>query len=136
MGQDLGSWGEETAKIYLKKKGYRIIDSNFEVRHLGKKFGQIDIIAQKRSFFKKNPLCFFEIKTAYKTKDYLPEDKIDFIKKEKLKKLAQIYLSQKKFLLDIPYQIDVISVIIDPLTFDIEIFHYPNAICDENEKKI
>ena len=36
-----GAWGEEAAQKYLKKLGYRIVETNFRTR-----FGEIDIIAR------------------------------------------------------------------------------------------
>lgn len=48
-----GAWGEERAAAFLKKRGYTLIERNFQVRG-----GEIDIIAEN-----KNYLVFAEVKT-------------------------------------------------------------------------
>ena len=40
-GNSLGTYGEDLAEDFLKKKGYRILQRNFEI-----KLGEIDIVAQ------------------------------------------------------------------------------------------
>ena len=48
----LGAFGEDEACKYLRRHGYRLISRNFSCR-----FGEIDVIAQKRGF-----LAFVEVK--------------------------------------------------------------------------
>lgn len=109
----LGNLGEEMAAKYLKNKGYKILDRNF--RYKG--YGEIDIIAKKGE-----DLHFVEVKTRKNIGDiYAPEDNITYFKQKQLIKLAKIYLANlpvgrqgKNY--DIPWQIDVIAVEINPLT--------------------
>jgi putative endonuclease len=131
--KELGIWGEEMAKIYLKKKGYKILDTNYKVVFSGRKFGEIDIVAQKRGLFKKHPICFVEVKTIFGDSDFLPEDKIDFKKQKKLKKLAEIYLESKKISPKQFYQIDLISIRVDPQTLDPIFSHFENVIEEKND---
>ena len=42
--KELGDIGEKLAKNFLKKKGYRIRETNFRCRE-----GQIDIVAERKS---------------------------------------------------------------------------------------
>lgn len=53
-----GKLGEERARIFLQKKGYKIIAKNFRSR-----FGEIDIIA-----IDGNVLVFIEVKTRWNKK--------------------------------------------------------------------
>ena len=50
-----GKNGENIAKNYLKKQGYRIIDTNYKT-----KIGEIDIVAMKDKV-----LSFIEVKSRY-----------------------------------------------------------------------
>ena len=50
---EIGRFGEDTAAVYLKKNGYRIVDRNVHVSH-----NEIDIIARDKSY-----LVFVEVKT-------------------------------------------------------------------------
>ena len=40
--KELGSWGEELAASFLRRKGYQILERNYSCR-----FGEIDLIASK-----------------------------------------------------------------------------------------
>ena len=51
--RDLGKQGEEIALRFLKKKGYRIIQTNYSC-----KLGEVDIVAKE-----KDTLVFIEVKT-------------------------------------------------------------------------
>ena len=57
--KELGNIGEKLARDFLKKKGYRIHETNFRCRA-----GEIDIIAQK-----KDCLAFIEVTTCIATKE-------------------------------------------------------------------
>lgn len=51
--KETGRWGEAQAALYLKRKGYRILEQNYSCR-----FGEIDIIAADQKH-----LVFVEVKT-------------------------------------------------------------------------
>ncbi len=128
--KELGILGENIAKNYLIEKGYKILALNYQPPFSGKKFGEIDIIAQKKAFFHRTPICFIEVKTILENPYFSPEDRVDFSKKEKLKKLAEIYLIDKKIPLNTKYQIDIIGIKINPITKTPKISHFENAIED------
>ena len=88
--ENLGKFGERIAREYLLKKGYKILDLNWQAPFSGKKFGEIDIVAKNET------VCFIEVKTIKTSSDFFPEDKVNFLKRKKLKKLAEIYLIDKK----------------------------------------
>jgi len=120
--KQLGSFGEETAKNYLEEQGYEILATNYS-KKWGQKAGEIDIIAKI-----KNTISFIEIKTGLKSKNFSPEQRVDYSKQKKLKQLAQLYLSEKKIPLDSKWQIDIIAVEIDPETKETRISHFKNAV--------
>jgi len=98
----LGILAEGIARLYLIKRGYKILTSNYQT-----KFGEVDVIAKKD-----DSIVFFEVKASKTDFDsnFKPELRVDFLKKRKLIKLAQIYLMNNN-LTDVNWQIDIISVI-------------------------
>jgi len=102
----IGEQGEEVAKKFLKKKGFKIIDSNFQ-NNQGRRIGEIDIVVKKNK-----EIVFVEVKTRKTDNlDALPEESITPKKLYKLQKIAQVYLKEKN-LTDSNYHFDAISVII------------------------
>jgi putative endonuclease len=100
--KELGDAGEKLAKDFLKKKGYKIRETNFHCRE-----GEIDIIAEK-----KGCLVFVEVRTKTSTDFGSPEESVTFAKKEKLIASALTYLNSHK---DMPesWRIDFIAVELD-----------------------
>lgn len=90
---------EKQGAKYLKKKGYKIIDTNFH-----SKFGEIDIIAQKGEF-----MVFVEVKgratappaTKYTMKSQMADVRgFQYVNKSKINKLiktAQIYMIEHNY---------------------------------------
>ncbi len=124
----LGMRGEEIAANYLKKQGYKILEKNWFFRwgNNNTSKGEIDIIAKKQGI-----IVFVEVKTIYENENFQPEQRVNFRKKQKLIKLAQIWLTQNKIPLDAKYQIDVIGIEINPYTEKEKINHFENAICQQ-----
>lgn len=123
--KDTGLFGEKIARMYLKEKGYRILDANYEKKWGGAAKGEIDIVAKKDG-----TVSFVEVKTISSGSGYfMPEEKVDFRKKRKLIRLAEMWLQDRKIPLDSKWQIDVVSIIIGPLSKEPEIRHFENAVC-------
>ena len=80
--KEKGNIGEDQASLYLKKRGFSIIDKNFTSY-----FGEIDIIAMKN-----NTLVFFEVRTKHSGKKGNPAESITIYKKRKIFKTAQFYI--------------------------------------------
>ncbi|PIZ87782.1 MAG: YraN family protein [Candidatus Nealsonbacteria bacterium CG_4_10_14_0_2_um_filter_40_15] len=97
---ETGKVGEEIAKDYLKRKGYKIIEQNYKT-----KYAEIDLIVRKG-----NELVFVEVRTK-KGEDFgTPEETID---KRKLRKLwgnARAYTAWKKW--QRPYRVDAVCVVL------------------------
>ncbi len=81
-----GSVGEQLAVDYLEKNGFIILDRNFRAG----RFGEIDIVAAENEY-----ICFIEVKTRTGSLFGTPSEAVGYTKREKLRKLAWIYLKQK-----------------------------------------
>jgi putative endonuclease len=100
--QEVGKRGEEAARKFLKKRGYRIRETGFRCRH-----GEIDIIAQK-----KDCLVFVEVRTKSNLEFGTPEESITRIKKERLIASALTYTSTHENLPAL-WRIDFVAVELD-----------------------
>lgn len=118
-----GKLGEDIACDYLKNKGYKILERNFERKVSQFLKSEIDIVARKN-----DTVHFIEVKTAKKCEGFLPESKVDFKKKRKLIKTAELWLAKNKIALDSSWQIDIISIIIGADPVGTEIRHFENAV--------
>ncbi len=101
--QQLGATGEKLARDFLKKKGYKIIDTNFRCRE-----GEVDIITRK-----KDCLVFVEVRTKTGDSFGSPEESITFAKREKLISSALTYMSERQGLPE-TWRIDFVAVELDP----------------------
>jgi len=108
----IGKNGEEIAKNYLLKQGFKIIETN---RHISK-LSEIDIIA-----LDKDTLVFVEVKTRKTDICGSPMEAITKTKYNHIRQGLFIYLQEnpkyKK------YRIDAISVILKP---EVKIEHLKN----------
>ena len=100
--KELGNTGEKLARDFLKKKGYKIRDTNFRCRE-----GEIDIVAEK-----KGCLVFVEVRTKASSGFGSPEESVTFAKKERIISSALVYLSEHQ---DLPesWRIDFVAVELD-----------------------
>jgi putative endonuclease len=96
-----GKEGEEIAVAYLKKNGYRIVETNFRCP-----IGEIDIIAKE-----KNDLVFVEVKTRRSNELGYPEQAVGVKKQKKMSQLALWYLQNKK-ITDTSARFDVVAIIL------------------------
>lgn len=97
-----GRDGEDLAVEFLKKNGYKIRERNY--RNM---VGEIDIVAQVDRL-----ICFVEVKMSTGDDFGQPWERVDNRKLFRLKRMAQIYLMEKK-LTDYQARIDVVSVLIE-----------------------
>jgi putative endonuclease len=111
--QKTGEIGENVAEKFLVKHGFTILDRNYT-----KKWGEIDIIAEKD-----NRLYFIEVKsvaretlddlTKDKLDDYRPEDNMHPWKMKRLARTIQTYLLSKKIPENTEWQVDLLVVFLD-----------------------
>jgi len=128
----VGDAGQRYAERFLKQKGYKFIERNWRAR-----FGEIDIIYQKpvpggfiKSLFNRGPRdwVFVEVKTLVNgSTAFQPENHLNTIKQEKLRRLATAYLHYKHRP-DAGYQIDLVAVDLDEKLELVNIRHYENVI--------
>ena len=105
-----GTGGEILAVNFLKKKKYKILETNFS-NHVG----EIDIIAEKDGV-----IVFVEVKRRQTLQFGRPIEAVDTRKQNKIRKVAEIYLMlNDKSLADVRF--DVIEILGD------EINHVENA---------
>lgn len=81
---ELGPWGEKLAADYLRRKGYRLVTSNYRCR-----FGEIDLIVKDRRF-----LVFVEVKLRKNAGFALAREFVDYRKQQRLRMTASLYLSR------------------------------------------
>ena len=96
----LGNRGETAACRFLKENGYEILEKNYKC-----KIGEIDVIARRQG-----RLAFIEIKTRTSAHFGTPQEAVDHRKQEKIFKVAQWYLKEKK-LEKTPVAFDVVAVL-------------------------
>jgi len=124
----LGDFGERVACLYLKSKGYKIMERNYsENWSQGPEKGEIDIIVEK-----KGVICFIEVKTLAQAKlgVFHPEDKINSRKQRQIARMAQDWLSKNKIPMDSKWQIDAVSVKVDLDSKKAKIRHLENIVSD------
>ncbi len=103
---EVGKRGEELTEAYLKQQGYRILGRNI-ANPLGKRLGEIDIVAEKAQ-----EIIFVEVKTLKARPggdEYLPEWQVTRSKLEKLERIAGYYL-RNNGLMERSYRFDVVAV--------------------------
>ncbi len=100
--RDTGIRGEKLAADFLKKRGYRILETNYRRAE-----GEIDIVARQEDC-----LVFVEVRTKGSRQFGTPEESITPAKMEKLRTVAGYYLQSRD---DLPeaWRIDVVAVELD-----------------------
>ena len=98
----LGALGEKRAAEFLKRKGYRILETNFRCRE-----GELDIISRD-----KDCLVFVEVRTRSSTDFGTPEESVTRAKREKLVSVALAYLQTHRNLPE-SWRFDVVAVEVD-----------------------
>jgi putative endonuclease len=100
--QEIGKLGETLAVKYLKKQGFKIIETNYPCP-----IGEIDIVA-----LQKDCLVFIEVRTKTGSEFGTPEESVTAAKKKKMINTAYYYL-KKNNSLESDWRIDFIAVELD-----------------------
>ena len=100
--KDTGDLGEQLARQFLKKKGYRIIETNYRC-----KMGEIDIVATHRGC-----LVLVEVRTKSNPNYGPPEESITKEKALHMERTAEYYRQQHP---KVPadWRIDLIAIELD-----------------------
>ncbi len=107
----LGREGEDFAKRFLRKKGYKILETNYRTP-----IGEIDIIARDGDV-----IVFVEVKTRSSLEFGYPHEAVTQSKQNRLKKLALYYLKSQK-LTDVSVRFDVIGLYLKEGTYKVDHF--------------
>jgi putative endonuclease len=99
---DTGRWGEKLAKGFLKKRGYRILETNYHYPE-----GEIDIVAKHKDY-----LVFVEVRTKTSLEFGSPEESVTEAKKKKLITTAYYYRQTHNNLPPL-WRIDFVAVRLD-----------------------
>ena len=97
--RDTGILGEKLAKDFLKKRGYRILETNYRCPE-----GEIDIIARQKGY-----LVFVEVRTKTSLEFGSPEESITPAKMARLRATAS-YFQQTHDNLPPLWRIDVVAI--------------------------
>ena len=118
----IGKLGEEKAKEYLEKQGYKIIDKNWKTKR-----AEIDLVAQK-----KNVLAIVEVRSTVGEQYGTPEETLDPQKQWKLRHNAKAYVAYRKY--NGLYRIDAVCVVFrgDGSEIPFRLTHYENIVQDKN----
>lgn len=124
QNRKFGDWGERLAQDFLQKRGYEILDRNFQRR-----CGEIDIVACKDDV-----LHFIEVKTrtlASIEKFGHPQEAVTGPKQRKIIQTAFEYITEKDCGQNKKWQIDVISIIYSKTDQKAKISFIANAFGEE-----
>jgi putative endonuclease len=97
-----GALGERLAQDFLKRKGFRILETNYRCRE-----GEIDIVARQ-----KDCLVFVEVRTKSNLQFGSPEESISAAKMKHLKQTAMCYCQDHDGLRG-SWRIDLVAVEFD-----------------------
>ena len=118
--RDTGILGEKLARDFLKRRGYRILETNYRCPE-----GEVDIIAQY-----KDCLVFTEVRTKTSQQFGSPEESITYTKKRRLITTAKHYLQNHDNQLP-QWRIDFIAIELDKKGKLLRIELIENAVGDE-----
>ncbi len=99
--RSLGDIGENVACVFLEKHGFKIIERNYL-----KKWGELDIVAQKGSV-----VHFVEVKTVSAGSGIKGEENMHEKKIARIHRAIQTFILERK--IDSDWQLDLILVEID-----------------------
>jgi putative endonuclease len=100
--KELGALGEKMAKDHLKKKGYKLVETNYRCHS-----GEIDIVARQKDY-----LVFVEVRTRSTLQYGSPEESLSPAKQKHMIKSAYHYLQNHQKLPE-NWRIDLVAVELD-----------------------
>ena len=104
--RQIGAFYECKAEQYLREKGYKILEINFQNRN-----GEIDIIAKDGEYF-----CFIEVKYRTTKRYGHPLEAVDIRKQKQIRKVAMYYFMKNKLSEWTPCRFDVIAFVGEEMT--------------------
>lgn len=115
--KNLGDKGEKAAALYLRFKGYKILERNYRRAH-----GEVDIIAKRGK-----TVAFIEVKTRTSNDFGTPSEAVVYTKKQRLISAANCYVVNCP---DCDFRFDIIEVFANIHSKRIKrINHIKDAFC-------
>ncbi|WP_239442927.1 YraN family protein [Gordonibacter sp. An230] len=115
---ELGRRGEDAAARFLERRGYDIVERNWECAA-----GEADIVARDDD----GSLVFVEVKTRSNCERGLPSEAVDAEKRERYERIAACFLADYD-VVDVPVRFDIIGIV--AVSEDrAMIRHHINAFC-------
>lgn len=113
----IGQKGEQIAADVMRKKGFRILHTNWKVGHL-----EMDIIAASRKV-----IAFVEVKTRTSSfGEKRPEEFVDELKRRRMAAAANAYIKYHQ--ISLTPRFDIIGISMDAHTYEVqEIRHIEDA---------
>lgn len=99
---ETGILGEKLSQNFLKKKGYRILETNYRCR-----YGEIDIVARQGDC-----LVFVEVRTKTNLMFGSPEESISYTKMQHMEQAAEYYIQEHRAC-GLSWRIDLIAIELD-----------------------
>jgi putative endonuclease len=115
--QSLGRIGETLAGVFLKNKGYVILEGNWRTP-----YGEIDLVASNNE-----AVIFVEVKTRSSRSLGPPEISITPRKAEHMRSAASYYIQEHPEL-DVDWRIDLITIQLQPQNLPALIDHFENVL--------
>ncbi|MCX6720359.1 MAG: YraN family protein [Candidatus Staskawiczbacteria bacterium] len=123
----VGKIGEDLARKYLEKEGWKILEQNYKT-----KYAEIDLVALRPAqgklgrVFGKETLVFVEVRTKVGEQWGTPEDTINRAKLWKVLQNAKSYAGFKKW--EGPQRIDAICIVLEPDFSVSRLTHHENIV--------
>ncbi len=121
---DVGKIGEDLAKEYLQKQGYKIMEKNYRT-----KYAEIDLVAKKSEGFLglgKSKLVFVEVRTKVGENFGSPEDTLNKAKLWKVLQNAKTYSAFKSW--QGAARIDAVCIVLNQDFSVSRLTHHENII--------
>ena len=110
-----GIAGEELAARYLRRKGYKIVDTGYRTR-----FGEIDVIARDKKY-----LVFVEVKLRSLRSQARPAEYVTADKQRRIVSTALLYVQSHPT--ELQMRFDVIEITASEDMRDVSVNHIENA---------
>lgn len=117
--QVVGRTGEDIARGFLRKKGYKVVAANARTP-----FGEIDLVARHN-----HAIVFIEVRTRRTSSLGPPYLSVTWAKQRRIVRNALFYLKSRG-LLRAHWRIDVVSIKLDGSYRPERIDHFENAVED------
>ncbi len=118
--KERGAWGEDRAALYLRLRGYRILERNFRCRQ-----GEIDIIARRGG-----TVCFVEVKLRKDAEHGEAREFVTASKRRRIVQTAELWLLKTGCELQPRFDVIEIYAPWGTRTLRPEIHHLENAFGD------